>query len=253
MIDFHCHLDLFPFPERTADELDRSGTYVLSVTNTPKAFPKTAQLSKSRRRIRTALGLHPQLVAERHGEVGLFRHLLSETRYVGEVGIDGGTEHSRHMKLQREVFDEILDACSKIGGRVLSIHSRHATGEVLESLERRRDAGLPVLHWFSGPLSHADRAVDLGAWFSVGLPMLKGRRAASLIGRIPRERVLTESDAPFTSAPQGAYPMAAMKDAVSVLSRLWGCDEAQTRQQLRSNLRVLGSIAAAYKPRTGVP
>lgn len=252
MIDFHCHVDLFPFPERVADEIDRAGTYVLSVTNTPKAFPRTAQLSKGRRRIRTALGLHPQLVAERHGEMDLFRRLLGETCYVGEIGIDGGDEHSQHLKLQEEVFKDILDACASVGGRVLSIHSRHATGEVIEALSKKREAGTAVLHWFSGPLSHADRAVEIGAWFSVGLPMLKNRRAASLIKRIPREKILTETDAPFASTPDAHYPTAAMEETLTTLSLLWGCDEADTRKQLRENLKVLAKNAAEFRLGSGL-
>lgn len=250
MIDFHCHVDLFPSPERAAEEIGRSGIYVLSVTNTPKAFPRTAQLAKGRKRIRTALGLHPQLVSERHGEVGLFRRLLDETRYVGEIGIDGGNEHAQHLKLQKEVFEEILDACTKMGGRVMSIHSRHASGEVIEALEKRRDAGLAILHWFSGPLAHVEKAVEIGAWFSVGLPMLRSKRAAALIAKIPRERILTETDAPFASTPGEHYPTTAVNETLSVLSRLWGCDNAETRNQLQANLRILGSRAEAFTLRT---
>lgn len=246
MIDFHCHVDLFPLPEQAADEIDRAGTYVLSVTNTPKAFPRTAQLSKGRRRIRTALGLHPQLVSERHGEVDLFRRLLGETRYVGEIGIDGGDEHAQHLGLQKEVFGEILRACAKVGGRIMSIHSRHASGEVIEALEKRQDAGVAILHWFSGPLSHVDKAVDIGAWFSVGLPMLKSRRAASLITRIPRERILTETDAPFASTSDEHYPTAVVAQTLRVLSEIWDCDENETRKQLRSNLAVLGGKAEGF-------
>ncbi|WP_417425940.1 Qat anti-phage system TatD family nuclease QatD [Hoeflea sp.] len=252
MIDFHCHVDLFPFPERAADEIDRAGTYVLSVTNTPKAFPKTAQLAKGRKRIRTALGLHPQLVSERHGEVGLFRRLLGETRYVGEIGIDGGDEHAQHIKLQKDVFEEILDACTKVGGRVMSIHSRHASGEVIEALQKRRDAGLAILHWFSGPLSHVEKAVDIGTWFSIGLPMLRSKRAASLIAKIPRERILTETDAPFASTPGEHYPTTAVDETLSALSRLWDCDEAATRSQLQANLRTLGGRAEAFRLRNGL-
>lgn len=247
MIDFHCHVDLFPSPERAVDEIDRAGTYVLSVTNTPKAFPKTAQISKGRKRIRTALGLHPQLVSERHGEVGLFRRLLGETRYVGEIGIDGGDDHAQHLDLQKEIFDEILEACAKIGGRVMSIHSRHASGEVIEALGKRREAGVPILHWFSGPLSHADKAVEIGAWFSVGLPMLRSKRASSIIKRIPRDRILTETDAPFASTAGEHYPATAVLEALTALSRLWDCDEAETRKQLHSNLRVLGGRAEAFR------
>lgn len=247
MIDFHCHVDLFPSPERAAEEIDRSGIYVLSVTNTPKAFPRTAQLAKGRKRIRTALGLHPQLVSERHGETGLFRRLIAETRYVGEIGIDGGDEHAQHLALQKEVFEEILEVCAKAGGRVMSIHSRHASGEVVEALERRRDAGVAILHWFSGTMTHADKAVDIGAWFSVGLPMLRGKRAASCIKRIPRDRILTETDAPFASTTGEHYPTVAVKETVTALSKLWDCDETETRRQLQANLRKLGVMAESFK------
>lgn len=252
MIDFHCHVDLFPSPELAADEIDRAGTYVLSVTNTPKAFPKTAQISKGRNRIRTALGLHPQLVADRHGEVGLFRRLLGETRYVGEIGIDGGDDFAKHLELQKQVFDEILGACATIGGRIMSIHSRHASGEVIEALGRKREAGVAILHWFTGPISHAEKAVDIGAWFSVGLPMLRSRRASSIIKRIPRNRILTETDAPFVSTPGEHYPTMAVSQALSELSRLWECDEAETREQLHSNLRVLGGQAKAFRLGNGL-
>lgn len=247
MIDFHCHVDLFPSPERAVEEIDRSGTYVLSVTNTPKAFPRTAQLAKGRKRIRTALGLHPQLVSGRHSEVGLFRRLVGETRYVGEIGIDGGDEHAQHLALQKEVFDEILVVCAKSGGRVMSIHSRHASGEVIEALERRPDAGLAILHWFSGSLTHADKAVDIGAWFSVGLPMLKSKRAPSFMKRIPRDRILTETDAPFASTSGEHYPTVAVTETVTALSRLWDCDETETGRQLQANLRTLGVLAKSFK------
>lgn len=252
MIDFHCHVDLFSSPGRVVEEIDRAGTYVLSVTNTPKAFPRTAQLSKGRKRIRTALGLHPQLVSERHGEMALFRRLIGETRYVGEIGIDGGDEHARQLSLQKEVFGEILDACSTVGGRVMSIHSRHASGEVIEALEKQPHAGLAILHWFSGPMAHADKAVSIGAWFSIGLPMLKSRRAASLIGRIPRDKILTETDAPFVSTSGDGYPVASVKKTIIELSRLWSCDEDETLEQLRKNLLVLGQKASGFRVGSGL-
>ncbi|MGX9147673.1 hypothetical protein [Mesorhizobium sp. 128a] len=68
----------------------------------------------------------PQLVHERHGEVPLFVRLLGESEYVGEIGLDGGDEFARHLDLQKDVFDRLLRACSQAGGRVMSIHSRHA-------------------------------------------------------------------------------------------------------------------------------
>ncbi|WP_162737460.1 Qat anti-phage system TatD family nuclease QatD [Agrobacterium deltaense] len=246
MIDFHCHLDLFPSPEKVADDIERTGTYLLSVTNTPKAFPKTAQLAKGRKRIRTALGLHPQLVKERHTEVPLFRRLLGETRYVGEIGIDGGNDCAHFLDLQKDVFDGLLHASAEIGGRILSIHSRHASGEVVEALSRHRAAGLPILHWYSGSAAHADKAVQMGAWFSVGLPMLKSRRASSLISSLPRDRILTETDAPFVSTPGGDYPADALSKTEAALASHWKCDVDQVRRQLHANLSALAEKASKF-------
>jgi TatD DNase family protein len=217
---------------------------LLSVTNTPRAFPKTAQLAKGRKRIRTALGLHPQLVHERHGEVSLFVRLLGETEYVGEIGLDGGDEFARHLDLQKDVFDRLLRACSEAGGRVMSIHSRHASGEVLEALARHPGAGAPIFHWFSGSTSHAERAADIGAWFSVGLPMARSRRAASLLSKIPRDRILTETDAPFALTSGQHYPVAAIEETVAALAGFWKCDMASAQRQLNDNLRNLVDKAA---------
>lgn len=247
MIDFHCHIDLFPSPESAAAQIERSGTYVLSVTNTPKAFPKTAQFAQGRKRIRTALGLHPQLVHERHGEIGMFVRLLGETGYVGEIGIDGGEESARHLDLQKDVFRRLLRACADAGGRVMSIHSRHASGEVIEALREQPDSGLPVLHWFSGPIAHAQKAAEMGAWFSVGLPTLRSRRASAMIGVLPRDRVLTETDAPFASTSGDNYPTNALSASVTALARLWKLDERATQSQLNDNLRRMVTEADRYR------
>lgn len=244
MIDFHCHLDLFSRPDMAATEAERAGIYVLSVTNTPKAFPKTSQIAKARRRMRTALGLHPQLVRERHDEVSLFVRLLGETQYVGEIGIDGGEEYAGHLDIQREVFERILRACAAEGGRVMSIHSRHASSEVVDCLRRWPTAGTPILHWFTGSKRDAEAAIALGAWFSVGTPMLKSKRMSEIVATLPRDRILTETDAPFVSTKGSAYPVEALREAVFRLSELWRCAPEQADAQLRSNLSRLVKTAA---------
>lgn len=78
MIDFHCHIDLFPDPTAVLDGAEARGVYILAVTTTPKAWAGTCKLVGNRRRVRIGLGLHPELVAERHTEVPLFAHLLAE-------------------------------------------------------------------------------------------------------------------------------------------------------------------------------
>jgi TatD DNase family protein len=237
LIDFHCHLDLFPRPAEAVSEVEAARIYLLSVTTTPKAFAKTARLSINASRIRTALGLHPQLVHERHQEVELFSHLISQTRYVGEVGLDGGGEFAQHLDLQKEVFNRLLRNCTDAGGKILSIHSRHASGEVVEALKQNPACGIPILHWFTGSIRDAERAIEIGAWFSVGLPMLRSKRAGSLLAKIPRERILTETDAPFASTNGDTYPSEALSSAFSELAKHWKCDLEDVRKQLLGNLR----------------
>lgn len=182
------------------------------------------------------MGLHPQLVRDRHGETDLFCKLLPTTSYVGEIGLDGGSEHAGSLPLQREVLTRILRACATAGGKIMSLHSRHASGEVFEHLAREPGCGIPIFHWFSGSLRDLDRAVEMGAWFSVGLPMVQSKRAGALLGRIPKERVLTETDAPFASTVDGVYPVNALRSTMAEIAKHWECDVGEVRRTLLGNL-----------------
>lgn len=204
MIDFHCHLDLYPDPRRLAEQCASRGLYVLSVTTTPSAWYGTSAVAAGLSRVRTALGLHPQIAHECKHELGLFEQILPETHYVGEVGLDGGPDFERYWPDQVLVFDRILQACTVAGGRILSIHSRRAASAVLDHLDKNRHAGAFVLHWFSGNQRELARAIELGCWFSVGPAMLVGERGRSLISRMPRDRILTETDGPFANRQTSA-------------------------------------------------
>lgn len=241
MIDFHCHLDLYPDPHQMVRDARSREMFVLSVTTTPTAFRGTLALAADAPRIRTALGLHPQLAHERKGELPLFDELLQETRYVGEVGLDGGPELKRHWPDQQWVFDRILGACASAGGRIISIHSRRAAKPVLDALERHPDAGIPVLHWFSGTQRELRRASDMGCWFSVGPAMLTGEKGRALAAEMPQDRVLTETDGPFAHVDgQAARPWDASW-ATAALSSMWGRSEKETDARLLGNLKTLVS------------
>jgi len=237
VIDFHCHLDLYPDPDHVARACEQRGLYVLSVTTTPSAWRGTNALARGR--IRTALGLHPQLAHERKAELELFDELLPQARYVGEIGLDGAPEFRAHWKDQRAVFAHVLDACASAGGRIMSIHSRRASKTVLDCLEVHPGAGIPILHWFSGSLRDLGRAIALGCWFSVGPAMLIGARGRALTAHMPRDRVLTESDAPFAQIDGRALMPWEVERAVIGLADLWGSSKQETQKILNDNLRQL--------------
>lgn len=237
MIDFHCHLDLYPQPDRIVRGCAERGLYVLSVTTTPSAWHGTSGLEQPR--IRTALGLHPQLAHERKAELALFDELLPQARYVGEIGLDGAPEFRAHLKDQLGVFNHILGACAQAGGKVMSIHSRLAARAVLDCLESQPGAGIPVLHWFSGSARDLDRAIAFGCWFSVGPTMMNGERGKRLTARMPRERVLTESDGPFAQIEGRTVWPWDVEIAVSALADLWDATKQEVQKLLNNNLRRL--------------
>jgi len=239
VIDFHCHIDLYPDPRAVLAGADARGVYVLAVTTTPKAWSGTRKLIGDRQRVRIGLGLHPELAAERHAEVPLFEHLLGETRYVGEIGLDGSPHMKGSFAIQERVLARILAACGASSGRIMSLHSRRAASGVMDLLTAHPTAGVPILHWFSGSVKELDRAIQLGCWFSVGPIMLTSARSRALVAQMPKERVLTETDAPF--AQEGGKPLMPwdVERAHPVLADIWGMSPKSVSEQLRANLRAL--------------
>ena len=242
-MDFHCHLDLFDKPQDVIARSEASGIYVLSVTTTPKAFPGTRRLAAKARRIHTALGLHPQLAHERFSELSLFDHMLAETAYVGEIGLDASTDFKEHLQAQLLVFRHILGSCQDAGGRVLSIHSRGAADQVLEELSRFPEAGLPILHWFSGTSPQLARAIDEDFWFSVGPAMLKSKTGMERLSSMPQNRVLLESDGPFARLSGKPIEPVHVGEIVKGMASAWGQSISRTTDQLRKNLEFVGRFA----------
>jgi len=200
LIDFHCHLDLYSdFPAITM-ECERAGVLTLAVTTTPRAWPRNRHVASTTRCVRAALGLHPQLVAKRPEEILLWEKYLPEARYVGEVGLDAGTRFIRSFDLQKQIFERVLQHCARAGGKILSVHSVRSAKVVLDMVEAHLPPpqGRVVMHWFTGSQADARRAVDLGCYFSVNAEMLAGDRHRATVVDLPLERLLTETDGPFT-------------------------------------------------------
>ncbi|TCM12858.1 TatD DNase family protein [Novosphingobium sp. PhB165] len=239
LIDFHCHLDLYPDPAATAQKADDEGVYVLSVTTTPTAFVGTAALARPGSRIRTALGLHPELAALRRHELVLFKELLPKVDYVGEVGLDGSKPHKSTLNIQAEVLHEILDLCAASGGRTISLHSRGASEMLLDMLEFEPRAGRFVLHWFSTGQMTIERASRLGCWFSVGSSMLLSKSGREAVSAMPRDRILPETDGPFAMHNGIVREPGDQGRVYQAVAELWGCGSAEVEATMTRNFRRL--------------
>jgi TatD DNase family protein len=249
MVDFHCHLDLYSDPVKAVANCKSSRAYILSVTTTPKAWRGTLALAKMVPRIRTSLGFHPQIAHERIKELSLFEVLLPETRYVGEVGLDGAPEYRQHWKEQLRVFERVLELSANAGGRILTIHSRRAAKDVIDVLEQHPKAGVAVLHWFTGSKAELQRAVAAGCWFSVGPPMMKSQRGREIIAAIPRNRMLTETDGPFCLDERRPLNPAEVSKAIDGLAATWRCTSLEAQGIVLANFKRLVSSSVGGGPR----
>ena len=121
----------------------------------------------------------------------------------------------------------------------MSIHSRGAERRVVELLATTMHAGIPLLHWFSGALAELENAVRIGCWFSVGPVMLEGEKGRALVARIPLNRVLPETDGPFTTVKGKTLQPWDAWSVVEPLAKIWGMPVEDVGEQLRQNLRRL--------------
>lgn len=244
LIDFHCHLDLYPDHVEAIAECERDRVFTLAVTTTPKAWARNYELTKSTKHVRAALGLHPQLVGERAEEIALWEELLPQTRYIGEVGLDAGPRFYRSFETQKEVFERVLTTCARAGDKVLTIHSIRAAKTVLDMLEKHLPSrqGTAVMHWFTGSPSEARRAVDMGCYFSVNHEMLASAKHAGLIRSLPLDRLLTETDGPFTVRDGRPARPRDVSAAVGRLAQLFDCSGDAIAERLLLNMkRILNS------------
>lgn len=240
-IDFHCHLDLYENHSELIARCDEEDVATLAVTTTPKAWPRNRELAAHSRHVRVALGLHPQLVAERAGEIREFERYLPECRYVGEVGLDAAPQYFRSMPEQRKVFERVLRLCAEQGGKILTVHSVRAVKEVLEMTETHFAHGgsRMVLHWFTGTKAEARRAAELGCYFSINARMLQKPMHRALVQDLPIERLLTETDGPFVAHGERPVEPGDVKETVSQLAAVLSVSAEDMARQLLSNLRSL--------------
>jgi TatD DNase family protein len=144
---------------------------------------------------------------------------VPKSPFVGEVGLDGSPPHRRTLPIQKEVFSRVLQSAQTLGARVLTIHSRRAGREVLASLVEHTtpERVLPILHWFSDSVATAVEAARFGCYFSINHRMLSADSGISLIKSLPADRLLTETDAPFTEIENRKSEP---RDVTAMISRL---------------------------------
>lgn len=233
LIDTHCHLDLLRDTQGVVDEINRERVCTIAVTNAPFLFAHTQKLCEQSELLFPALGMHPELVHSHGDQVEQFYQLLPSTRFVGEIGLDYVTPDKANRERQRRVFQKILSWCSESGDKILTVHSRRSSPDVIAAIGSDFP-GTVILHWYSGSLRDLRKGLDCGFYFSVNPAMVRSEQGIRLIREVPRGRLLTETDSPFVTIDREPATPGAAKSVCEAIADIWSCSAEEVENTVRN-------------------
>ena len=230
LLDTHCHLDAFPDPIAVLRAATVAGVDVVAVTEDPGSYRLLRTRLGPRTEATLAVGFHPLRVGSlTPHDLARFLRLLPQASWVGEIGLDFSPAGAPTKKQQLRAFDAIL-AEPLLARRPVTVHSRGAHDAVIDRLA---GAQVPaIMHWFTGSTTSLEKAIEAGLWFSVNRAMTRSARAATLVRHFPRDRVLLETDGPYSRDAGRPFAPAALGGVVDDLALMWG----QTQEQIRSTI-----------------
>ncbi len=209
LIDTHVHLEMEQFDADRDEVLVRARkagvSAIITIASTFESNEQAEALAQTYHGVYHTVGVHPHdakhLTPERLKEL-CRRALGGRVVAWGEIGLDYFRDRSPR-EAQREAFREQLRCAARLGLPVV-IHNRDAHDDTLAILaEEGPGEATGVFHCFSGDKAFAHRCLELGFCLSVGGPLTypNNDQYRRLVGELPPDRLLVETDAPFL-APQ---------------------------------------------------
>lgn len=196
LIDTHCHVNFFKNAGDIALECEKRKVHTIYVTTLPSHFDESFKYVRSLKYIHPSLGFHClesdyNLAKEKK----LFLRHVNNTKFIGEVGLDFSKRATKSKDEQIELFEFVLKNINTKES-ILNIHSSSAEDEVLKMLVQY-DVKRAIFHWYSGKIGTLDRILEYGYYFSINEAMCKSKKGQNIVTKLPRNRVLVETDAPF--------------------------------------------------------
>ena len=236
-LDTHCHVDRYRDPVGTLRAGAERDVGVVAVTELPSQFQRLALRLGRRPGTDVALGLHPLRATQATAtEMSVFAQMLDRATWVGEVGLDGSREGKATLRVQRQVFEHLLQQ-PRMQAKALTVHSRGAEAEVVDLLAQAGVRG--VMHWYSGALKSLDAGLAAGLYFSVNPAMLRSKNGQRVIAALPADRVLCETDGPWCTVSGRPAEPRDIPNVVRGLARQWDMDVERARQRVQGNLAQL--------------
>ncbi|RDE05060.1 TatD family hydrolase [Sphingomonas aracearum] len=204
--DSHCHLNYKGLVEEQADVLARARargvSAMLNIATRESEWDDVLATATREPDVWATVGIHPH-EADQHPHVDTAK-LVERARHprvvgIGESGLDYYYDHSDRAR-QQASFRAHIAACRQTQ-LPLIVHTRDAEEDTADILadEMGKGAFPGVIHCFTASGAFADRALELGFYISIsGIVTFKNARdLQDTARRLPLDRLLIETDAPF--------------------------------------------------------
>jgi TatD DNase family protein len=204
VIDSHTHLELCepPDTELVAAAVDAGVTRIVTVGINGATCRAALEAAEDFPQVYAAIGRHPnEATGFDDADLAELKALAAHDKCVaiGETGLDYYRDGAPRADQERAFRAQI--ELARETGKPLVIHTRDADEDTLRVLEEGAAGVRVILHCFSMPerieecLSHPDWWISFAG--NVTYPSASALRDAAL--RVPSERLLVETDAPFLS------------------------------------------------------
>jgi TatD DNase family protein len=201
VIDSHTHLDRGPASEAelVAQAREAGVTRILTIGMDEPSCEAALQASDRFEEVFCAVGRHPNEATGYSTDVlDMLREYAAHpnVRAIGETGLDDFRDYAPRADQERAFSDQI--ALAREVGKPLVIHTRAAEQDTIDTLVREADGLEVILHCFSMP-SRLEECLDHGWWisFAGNVTYPKASDLAEAAERVPLERLLVETDAPY--------------------------------------------------------
>jgi len=201
VIDCHTHLDRGPAPEAelVAGARAQGITRILTIGIDERSRRAALKAAEEHDEVYAAIGHHPNnatgysdAITQEVRELAQHEKCLA----IGETGLDDYRDYAPRADQQR-AFAAHIEIARELA-KPLVIHTRAAEDDTITTLAQQA-AGLDViLHCFSMP-DRLEECLDHGWWisFAGNVTYPKAQDLAEAAQRVPLDRLLVETDAPY--------------------------------------------------------
>jgi TatD DNase family protein len=205
VIDSHTHLHVCkPDDAELVAAAAAAGVDRMLTVGTNGATCREALLAAERfPQVFAAIGRHPNEATGFDDADAVELHALADHPRcvaIGETGLDYYRDYAPRADQQR-AFDAQIELARTVG-KPLVIHTRSAEDDTIDTLRAQAPGLAVVMHCFSMP-DRLEECVEAGWWisFAGNVTYPNAQDLAAAAERVPDERLLVETDAPYL-APQ---------------------------------------------------